>query len=298
MIGEVTVPDPAEQQAAHEDIVAFLEGRDRLSPKFFVSVEKAPSEIYEVYPQKLLGETWDKLVQTGLAGELLPNDDRPLTTWGGLVIMAKLADACAGQVFARVTDRTIAYRAIASELERPKALPRDTAAAIPILLSMIDSASLPLANLLRFRNDERDPSFRHRLLDAINDHVHALQKVESSNHIEELQRQFEADMQRNLQDLRDALRWNKIRFTTSASVLTVITGAFATAAALSSGTIQIGAALAGASIGTKKLFDLFGTALDLSERQRTTLAKHPMAYMHLLSKHRSPTTRQSAVESS
>jgi hypothetical protein len=297
MVGRVTVPDPAEQRRAHKDIVTFLEARDRLGPKFFLNADKAASEIYEVYPQKLLGETWDKLVQAGLAGDLLPNADRPLTTWGGLVIMAKLADACAGQVFARVTDRTAAYRAIADELERPEEFSRDAAAAVPVLLSLIDASSLPLENLMRFRDDERDPTLRHRLLDAVNDHVDALRKVESLNQITALQEQFEGEMRRNLKDLRDALRWNKIRFTVSASILTVVTGAFAAGTALLSGPMQVGAALGAlstAGIGVKQVSDFFGAGLDLSERQRTTLAKHPMAYMHLLSRHRIRTARRGA----
>ncbi|WSG73678.1 hypothetical protein U8P80_20050 [Rhizobium beringeri] len=289
MVGKVTVPDLAEQRRAHEDIVNFLSARDRLGPKFFLGADKAASSVYQVYPQKLLGETWSELEKAGLTGDLLPNDDRPLTTWGGLVIMAKLADACAGQVFARITDRTAAYRAIADEMSELREFPQQAAATVPILLSLIDASSLPLENLMRFRDDERDPKLRHRLLDAVNDHVDALRKVNSLNQLNVLQEQFEREMRQNLKDLRDALKWNKIRFTVSASVLTLVTGAFAAATALLSGPMQVGAALgtvSTAGLGIKQVTDFFGAGLDLSERQRTTLAEHPMAYMHLLSRHR------------
>jgi hypothetical protein len=96
-------------------------------------------------------------------------------------------------------------------------------------------------------------------------------------------------MRQNLHDLRDALRSNKIKFTTSAAVLTLATGAFAAASALHAAPLQIGSALAAAGaagFGFKGLASFFGAGLDLSERQRATMRQHPMAYMHVLSKQR------------
>jgi hypothetical protein len=290
IIGGITVPDPVEQKHAHDDIVAFIKNRDRLSPRFFVSADrKSQQDIYEVYPQKLLGETWRHLEQAGLAGDLLPNADRPMSTWGGLVIMAKLADACAGNVFARVTDRTDAYRAIANEMTVSETGHHDVPSTVPVLLSMIDAQSIPLENLMRFRVDEQNPTLRHNLLDAVQDHPDVLRELQSPNQMKEGQDQFERRMRRNLADLRDALRFNKIKFVTSAAALTLVTGAFATAAALQTGPLQVGSAIsaaASAGLGLKQLADFFGGGLDLSERQRSTMLKHPMAYMHLLSKQR------------
>lgn len=289
-IGRITVPDPIEQKHAHDDIVAFIENRNRLSPRFFVSADRTSQhEVYEVYPEKFLGETWGHLEQAGLAGDLLPNADRPMSTWGGLVIMAKLADACAGNAFARVTDKTDAYRAIADEMPISETRNHDVPSTVPVLLKLINAQSIPLENLMRFRADEKSPALRHNLLDAVQDHLDALSQQRSTNQIKEVQDQFEKTMQRNLTDLRDALRFNKIKFVTSAATLALVTGAFATAAALQTGPLQIGNAIgaaATAGLGLKQLTDFFGGGLDLSERQRSTMLKHPMAYMHLLSKHR------------
>jgi hypothetical protein len=288
IVGKVTVPDYAQQEQAHADIVAFIKNKDRLNRRFFVN-SNHQGDTYEIYPQKLLGKTWRQLERAGFAGDLLPNYDRPMSTWGGLVVMAKLADACAGDIYARVTDRTDAYRAIANEVMAPDAENYDAPYVLPVLLSTIDAQSIPLETLMRFRADEKDPVLRHALLDVIEDHLDILKELRSPNQIRAVQDEFETRMRRNLADLRDTLKYNKIRFVTSTAVLALLTGVFATAAALQTGPLQIGHALgaaASAGLGIRELADFFGGGLDLSERQRDTMLKHPMAYMHLLGKRR------------
>jgi hypothetical protein len=299
LIGGVLVPEAREQQIAHDGIVAFLETRDRLDPRFFLrrpgqaaTSAGIPPEIYEVYPQKLLGETWWELERAGLTGDLLADADRPMTPWGGLVIMAKLADACAGDVFARVTNRADAYRAIANEIFRPDYRPSpatydDQAGVVPVLLSMIDASNIPIQNLLRFRVEERDPTLRHRLLAHVSDHISEMRKAQSFNQVRMIQDQFEREMRLDLKHLRDALRLSRIKFAVSATVLTTVTGAFAIASSMTHGAMQVGTALAALSssgLGVKQLADSFGAGLDLRQRQRDIMERHPMAYMHELSR--------------
>ena len=251
-----------------------------------------PPEIYEVYPQKLLGETWWELERAGLTGDLLADADRPMTPWGGLVIMAKLADACAGDVFARVTNRADAYRAIANEIFRPDYRPSpatydDQAGVVPVLLSMIDASNIPIQNLLRFRVEERDPTLRHRLLAHVSDHISEMRKAQSFNQVRMIQDQFEREMRLDLKHLRDALRLSRIKFAVSATVLTTVTGAFAIASSMTHGAMHVGTALAALSssgLGVKQLADSFGAGLDLRQRQRDIMERHPMAYMHELSR--------------
>jgi len=72
-------------------------------------------------------------------------------------------------------------------------------------------------------------------------------------------------------------------------VLSALTGAFAIAASMSHGPIQIGttlAAIGATGVGVKELGGLFGGGLDLSLRQREMMDKHPMAYMHTLASRR------------
>ena len=206
------------------------------------------------------------------------------------MVMAKLADACAGEVFARVTDQPVAYRAIASEAQRVNRQDTgrlDEADVVPVLLSMVDATSIPISNLLCFRADEKDPTLRHNLLKSCSEHINAIRKAGSHNQIREIQEQFDRDMQSNLNKLRDTLRTNKVKFGTSAAVLTVATGVFGAIAAMTHAPIQIGTTLTAlgiAGLGIKQVADIFGGGLDLTQRQRDTMEKHPMAYMHALSR--------------
>ena len=293
LIGSVLVPEKSDQQRARGDIVEFLRDRERLDQRFFHSRQPTEQEHrspYEVYPQKLLGETWYELEKAGLTRDLLPNADRQMSAWGGLMVMAKLADACAGEVFARVTDQPVAYRAIASEAQRVNRQDTgrlDEADVVPVLLSMVDATSIPISNLLCFRADEKDPTLRHNLLKSCSEHINAIRKAGGHNQIREIQDQFDRDMQLDLNKLRDILHTNKVRFGTSTAVLTAATGLFGTFAAMTHGFIQIGTTLAAftsAGIGIKQVADIFGVGLDLTQRQRDTMEKHPMAYMHALSR--------------
>ena len=81
----------------------------------------------------------------------LPNGDYPFTQEGGLLVMAKLADACAGTRFARVTDRLMAYGMIGSAGQRPG----NEAEVVPITLDLIDATSVPIENLIALRRREQ-----------------------------------------------------------------------------------------------------------------------------------------------
>jgi hypothetical protein len=107
LIGECHCPSPDEKLRTHELVADFA---TRRLPESFSYVSKdSPHEIYDVYPQKFLPETWKLLNEAGLAGPPSRNMVYPTAPFTGLTLMSLLADCCAGDNLARITDRSAAY---------------------------------------------------------------------------------------------------------------------------------------------------------------------------------------------
>jgi hypothetical protein len=49
----------------------------------------------------------------------------------------------------------------------------------PVLLASIDATTIDLSSLIRFRQDERDSTFRHNLICTVTDHVAALRGAQT-----------------------------------------------------------------------------------------------------------------------
>ena len=116
LIGENHYPNNEEKKKAHERIEELVT-RPQIPDVFYYQ----GSDPYDMYPEKLLPETWRTLTEGKLAGALLPNQDYPLSKQAGLMVMAILADCCAGTTRSRVTDRAQAYAGITNLLaDEPK----------------------------------------------------------------------------------------------------------------------------------------------------------------------------------
>ena len=177
LIGRKITPTPQQQQRAHAAIVTTLEA-ENLQPNLYeiAQVEQA-KEYYEVWPQKFTIETFELLRRHRLTDLPLPNGDYPFTQEGGLLVMAKLADACAGTTLARVTDRLMAYGMIGTGNQRAG----NVSDVVPVTLDLIDATSIPLDSLIAFRRREaterrgRDYTrLRHAYADMVQEQIKAL----------------------------------------------------------------------------------------------------------------------------
>lgn len=291
LIGGTVVPDNAQKDAAHKDIESLLAGAIPDSLRYAAHAD-AGTEPFELWPQKLSHKTWELLQENQMTLSPLDNGDYPFTDQGGMVIMAKIADACAGTAFARVTDRLLAYSLIADSGANPTT---DTEV-VPMTLDLIDATSLPLDRLIDFRRREDKEqrggdyaAMRHRYADAVQKHVDAIKGIASQNQRAELNRQFGDEMARDLKDLRSALGVNRTEIFLKPVVVatvvgagTVLTGGLAGPAALiAAGSAAIGTSLLDAA---KHVAELFSSGLGFSNKQKEAMAKHPMAYMYALSK--------------
>jgi len=290
-LAENRLPTDDEKREAHNDLEAFV--KNPLPQGFYYQPHRSgrSKRPYELWPSKLLHETWDMLHGARFTGLPLSNADIPSTELGGLAIMAILADVCAGSTRARITDESDAYAVVTSLLAgRVAKNPARTDAAqrlSVVPLPIIDPQRIPLENLIALREkEERDRQLRelrHRYLDNRASYVDRLLKAETAADIEEINRNFQDDATDDYANLMNELGQSKRKFALSKWV-------FATAIGLPAAVIAhlLGAtfAIEGVLTATSApltAWDFFNSLNDLGSRKAEILKKHPTAYLYQLS---------------
>jgi hypothetical protein len=242
---------------------------------------------YEIFARKLLPETWRMLRDVGLAGNEDSRGDVCTPEVTGLGIMSLLADCCAGESLARVTDREAAYAALSNLFTyTDKALPKMTSEAeqlIPITVATINIDNIPLQRLIDFRKEEASVGghfirdLRHRLREKLEVQAAQMAQMKSHKDREQIQEEFKSDMQDDLATLRQALRletsqafgWKEIGTAALASgVLATIT---------SSHPMVLSYTVAAGAIG-----GLLATRSKFVRTRQKILQEHPMAYVYEL----------------
>lgn len=290
LIGETMVPDAQQKDLAHNAIAdAINQGLPQ--DLWYIGEVDRPQDPYEIWPQKLTIETFRLLQENKLAGKPLPNGDYPFSQEGGLLVMAKLADACAGEQFARVTDRLLAYGMVGAGGGRPAT----AADVVPITLDIVDASSVPLENVIRMRQREKKEGrggdyakMRHAYSDRIQKQVKELSSAKTAADYRELNRTFRDDMEADLKNLRDELGAAK----SDLFLKPVVIAAVAAAGSFLVDHTGVSAALIfglGAAGGTnpkevaKAAADFVSGGMSFGRKQREVMAKHPMAYMYAAS---------------
>jgi len=290
LIGRKLVPDDQLKELAHAAIVeAIREGVPE--NMWYLGEVDQPNDHYEIWPQKFAAGTLLMLQDTKMAGAQLPNGDYPFTQEGGMLVMAKLADVCAGEQFARVTDRLMAYGMVGAGGGRPAS----ASDVVPVTLDLIDASAIPMQQLLDLREreaKERNGSdytkLRHAYSDRIQTQIKALSATKTVYHFKELNRQFRADMEIDLKDLRKELGANKSDLFLKPAVVASV----AAAASLlidhsgASAAVLFGLGVVGGTDPkeiAKAVGEFFDSGLSFGRKQREVMAKHPMAYMYALS---------------
>jgi hypothetical protein len=295
LIGRQLVPTGTQQKRAHAAIERTLENGGLPPSLYHIGIVDQPSEYYEVWPQKFTEQTFSLLREHRLTDLPLPNGDYPFTQEGGLLVMAKLADACAGTTLARVTDRLLAYGMIGTADQRPG----HASDVIPVTLDIIDTSCVPLKDLIAFRRREaserngRDyTKLRHTYADRVQEQIKALSGALDHTERERLTEEFRQNMESDLAELRRELTRNRGQLL----VTPIVVAAVATGGALLSGLtqeLQTAAAFGLTAAVGSKIEDVAKTVagfvkdrMAFDDKQREILAKHPMAYMWELSKRR------------
>ena len=278
LIGRPLVPDDANKRQAHQRIETMIEAGVPLQIQYRDDLR--PGHDYEISSKKLNPETWDLLKRGQITAAPLASGDYQFEEQAGIAIMAKLADACAGDTLARVTDKVLAYGLIADRDEPVLAQSH----VVPLTLGLIDAGSIPLEKLIDFRRREASKArggdfkaLRHAYADAVQVHVAKLQSVESINQRDQLNEEFQDTMARHLENLRRAMN-----VTTSQLVLSpVVVSIIAAVGGFLAGDVGVGM---GVGTALKGVADMFSAGINFGEKQRKAMEDNPMAYMYQLSR--------------
>lgn len=292
LIGKRHCPDASEKLEAHSFVEEFA--TRALPEAFYYRKLDGGGEDYEMWPQKFMWETWQLLREMKLTGAALKNADYPTTPAVGLSLMSILAECCAGETRARITDQGLAYATISNMLvDESKYHDKKVSyeSLVPLTLKLLDISKLPIEKLITFREREAKElsghtltALRHNYLKSIEGLAADLSKLARKSDRDERSRVFESDMRADLKQLTQEL-WGarvEILFSKEAVVfvLAAVTAAVGVmhgvplaipaAASLGGGAVTVGG---GVLVGNKYV-----------STRRATLQKHPMAYLYELSK--------------
>jgi hypothetical protein len=291
LIGTEHLPGEDEKRAAHSRLQELVSGK--LPPQFYFKKKRnQPHEPYEMYPQKLLPDSWKLLQNAELSGKLLPNSDYPLSEYGGLTVMSILADCCAGTTRSRIADQGDAYATITGTLGNDPAAAKVSRAdshgqLVPISLAILDTSPIPIDSLIGLREREKKESghtlrdLRHRYVDGLETYVTRLAKEQSTQaDAQEIQRQFADDMKADLKDLRAELRFSgKDALLSKEFFATVLTVAGTAASWLFGVPLPIEQVVT-ATGAPVAIGGLFGVRNKYLKDRQAVLKKHPMAYLY------------------
>jgi hypothetical protein len=289
LIGVMHYPSKAERRQAHEEIEALVSAP--LPASFFLQ-SRDPSDQYQIYPQKLMPDTWELLKDARLAGEQLSNADYPLAQHAGLSVMAVLADCCAGETKRRITDRGAAYASLVGRLgslalgRSRQDVANDEERVVAVTLKVLDAGAIPLRKLTAFRKLELKESghsirlARHRYTDHLEAHVKRLRTISRQGDRKELDRVFEQEVRDDLAALREGLKINlKDAIFSKEMLTTFVVGAGAVAAAAFGAPVRMNDAVTavGAPVA---IGGVLGVRNRFLKARRELLGKHPMAYLY------------------
>ena len=228
------------------------------------------------------------------AGRQRMNMDYPLSEPFGLCMMSVLADCCAGETRARITDRGIAYATIANlAVENRSDRSVQTDNMISLTLSTLDLSDVPIANLIEFRKREaRERSghllteMRHNYLKKLEEHVDQITKKTNPRDVEELNRNFESDMKKDLANLNNEIRRAKVEAVFSKESIAALAAVAAVVAAphvlpfAIPGLVSLAGPPIAAIGGTVSVTNRYGAT------RHSILQRHPMAYLYELNRSR------------
>jgi len=308
------VPTYEEKEKAHSQIIKLLEG----PLPSWLTVDRESSdeerELYFIFRDKLLPETWEELTRRGLvfvtpSRQHADLDDFASHTYLGLTLMAILARCCAGSVKHTITDRTDSYFTLLKHLQflsgedesgkgriqtgSPQTFrqwldvlgvggptvadeARDTLVAIS--LDAIEGSSLSVESLLRLRSDKTKlaAQLRQNYAKAVEGYVEKLSVPNlSETDAKALADDFKQSMVLDLDRLSDELRLSAEKTLLSKELVVAAVLPIVGSAVLAASGVVLG--VLGGAFGIAALGKL---AIEYRIARNAVFQKHPMAFLY------------------
>jgi hypothetical protein len=285
LIARPHVPSDDEKRLVHEQVEELLTSPN--GAKFCARKDDTLPGNYEIYPQKLLADTWEILKSAGLVNESgttgsFPGygqfQDMVTSKKLGLLLMLYLAQACGGDTRRLITDRSGAYNSLnqalatnVAEVKPPRG--NDHERIVTRALRVIDPESISLERLVELRtqevenNDRRLRTLRRKFLGMADQFAVELVAAKQSD-ISEIERQQDEQMADDLDELKDAL---KMRASEVLHKKTVWVSMLAAAGAV--------VAPIAAPAGIFSILELNETRLKYKAARRKAMEDHAMSWL-------------------
>lgn len=280
LIAKPHIPSAEEKQNAHEIIITLAK---KQLPDWFYYEPLNPQPVYEIYPKKFLSETWDYLFGLGLVGQSESKDvsRRKTSRAFGMMMMSILADCCAGFQKRTITDETDAYAGLTRYITALHdgeygQLETNVDRFITTFINTFDVRLIDLSRLISLRKQEVKgdlflTEIRHNYLAAVDTFVHKLAtEARQESDREELERQFEIELAKDLSALREQLAVEAKRALLSKEVAV---GILAAAGAIVE---PIPSTIIGAG-------SIVRTLVNYRTAKRQAMRDHAMAWLYLVS---------------
>jgi hypothetical protein len=292
IIGRKHPPTEREKRAVHEEVEELVT-RPNLPEVFKYS--SSSNDPYEVYPQKLDERTWTVLADAGFAGRYLTSSsDYPLTPAMGLTLMSILADKCAGETAARITDLPLAYANIAGLLQGTSGNDSESQPdeirerVVAVTLNLLNLENVSLASLIDLRRREAKESghsledLRHGYVDRIETFLTLLSAnaAYTDTDITRLEEEFAREMSSDLARLKDELRLQVADVLTSKELVAIVLTAAAGAVSALLGVPWLVTGVVTASNAPMVIGGILNNWGKSQKMRAEIMRKHPMAYLY------------------
>jgi hypothetical protein len=294
VISKPYFPSAEERRLVHKEVEKLVHSE---LPDWFVFIPDNPDLMYGIYPQKMLGETWDLLLDSKFVkratgdSDWYSRNDYVMSSSLGLTLMSIMADCYAGTQKRLVTDEVDSYSALTRYITqindgqyvglKDLSIAKDQMSEnkfeqlITISLRVFDTDSIDIKRLIELRKrevKEKDTllsEVRRNYYSKLDEYVKQItDEARHEGDRKEILRNFENAMEIDLLDLKRELKLEASKALLSKEVLgAVVAQAFSIIEPISSTLVSVG---------------LLGKTLnEYRASKRKALKNHSMSWLYM-----------------
>ena len=297
LISKPYFPTDEEKRLVHKEVEKLINSE---LPDWFIFIPENPELRYSIYPQKMLDETWELLLNSNFVKRETAHSSEDRWYSGneyimssslGLTLMSILADCCAGSQKRMITDEVDSYSALTRyitqindgqylglkelKISKTQFAEPHYEKLITVSLKALNLDDIDIKQLINLRereakeNDTLLRELRRNYFTKLDGYIKQL--TEESRHegdCEEILRTFEGAAEDDLLDLKRELKLNAKKTLLSKEVLgAVVAQAFSVVEPVSTSLISVG---------------LLGKSLtDYRANKRKVLKDHSMSWLYM-----------------